>query len=386
MEGSTSLVTGSTPEAVNKANLFAHAAEEYAERGQYAQAVEAHFRAAEQFLLATSYTADPEAIKTLKLLYANHTRQGKDLQRRFQSRSSTASPSSPSPSNATPRQTASSISSQASPLNQSPYSDRPSSAGRVKPSMVAVPLPNTDLKSSSTRQRPTSYPSTAPQNTRTPTSSSTPTSAFSRSSSGDEVKYSLIDTTGDVRSLEDLVDRDMGMDRGIFFVGQSTTPDATTVLPKVSRGAQHPASFRMPQDAPATVDAISLDGNTGRNLYDSIEKSYFVLGEDSQEVQKDDPEDPFNKFWDAVENLVQKISLPAPLAFTTAPIFQKAGDITYEAADQRDAAPGMRLPYAFGYGANRSAARRRFESRRLEALRSEYSLPNMTETFEARTC
>lgn len=35
---------------------------------------------------------------------------------------------------------------------------------------------------------------------------------------------------------------------------------------------------------------------------------------------QDDPEDPFNKFWEAVENLVEKISITGPVAFATAPI------------------------------------------------------------------
>lgn len=36
------------------------------------------------------------------------------------------------------------------------------------------------------------------------------------------------------------------------------------------------------------------------------------------DTNQDDDEDPFNRFWDAVEGLVQKIS--GPVAFTTAPL------------------------------------------------------------------
>ncbi|KAI8903099.1 hypothetical protein EDD86DRAFT_215341 [Gorgonomyces haynaldii] len=46
------------------------------------QAIEAHFKAAEMYLLALHDTSDPEAIKTLKLLYASHTRQAKELSRK----------------------------------------------------------------------------------------------------------------------------------------------------------------------------------------------------------------------------------------------------------------------------------------------------------------
>ncbi|KAJ3065272.1 hypothetical protein HDU98_011350, partial [Podochytrium sp. JEL0797] len=69
--------------AVTKANSFAQLAEEYGERGQHAQAIEAHFRAAELFLVATTHASDPEAARTLRMLYASHTRRGKDLQRRL---------------------------------------------------------------------------------------------------------------------------------------------------------------------------------------------------------------------------------------------------------------------------------------------------------------
>ncbi|KAJ3060801.1 hypothetical protein HK102_009355 [Quaeritorhiza haematococci] len=88
---------------VNKANGFANAAEEYLERGQISKAIEAHFRAAEQYLIATNYTNDSEAIRTLKLLYADHTRKGKELQRRLQQAGTSSSNSPPTSSNASPR-------------------------------------------------------------------------------------------------------------------------------------------------------------------------------------------------------------------------------------------------------------------------------------------
>ncbi|CAJ0825893.1 5140_t:CDS:10 [Entrophospora sp. SA101] len=63
-----------------EAHSFANAAEEFEDKEQYAKAMEAHFRAAEQFLNATNLTSDPEAVRTLKKLYSNHNRQAKDLQ------------------------------------------------------------------------------------------------------------------------------------------------------------------------------------------------------------------------------------------------------------------------------------------------------------------
>ncbi|CAG8819504.1 4467_t:CDS:2, partial [Dentiscutata erythropus] len=58
--------------------------EEFEEKELWAKAMEAHFRAADQFVLAINYTSDPEVARTLKLLYATHNRQGKELQRRIE--------------------------------------------------------------------------------------------------------------------------------------------------------------------------------------------------------------------------------------------------------------------------------------------------------------
>jgi uncharacterized protein (UPF0332 family) len=70
---------------LRQANEFANSAEEYFEKGDYSNACVAHFKAAELFLLAMNETKDSEAVKTLKLLYASHTRSGKELQRRINS-------------------------------------------------------------------------------------------------------------------------------------------------------------------------------------------------------------------------------------------------------------------------------------------------------------
>ncbi|KAF9102761.1 hypothetical protein BGX29_004196, partial [Mortierella sp. GBA35] len=69
--------------AINLAHRYVHAAEDHQERHQWEEAVEMHFNAAEQFLLATKDTQDQEVIRTLKFMNANHTRQGRDLQRKL---------------------------------------------------------------------------------------------------------------------------------------------------------------------------------------------------------------------------------------------------------------------------------------------------------------
>ena len=77
---------------VQQANDFASQAEEYAQMGDYNNAATAHFRAAELFLLAMNETKDSVAVKTLKLLYASHTRMGKDLQRKVLANNEPATP------------------------------------------------------------------------------------------------------------------------------------------------------------------------------------------------------------------------------------------------------------------------------------------------------
>ncbi|CAG8640662.1 28_t:CDS:2, partial [Funneliformis mosseae] len=101
---------------VNAAHAFANAAEELKEKEQWGQAMQAHFRAAEQFALAINYTSDPEAIRSLKIQYTDQTRQGKEVQRRLAKQAPPQEKSSPSSSNRT-RRPSSSTSSKSSVNN-----------------------------------------------------------------------------------------------------------------------------------------------------------------------------------------------------------------------------------------------------------------------------
>ncbi|KAJ3046006.1 hypothetical protein HDV00_003754 [Rhizophlyctis rosea] len=67
----------------------------------------------------------------------------------------------------------------------------------------------------------------------------------------------------------------------------------------------------------ATVPVTSLD-ESQQSSGNSVLQSYLMLNDQAQ--PDNDPEDPFNKFWEVVENLVQKISVTGPVAFTTAPL------------------------------------------------------------------
>ena len=72
------------------------------------------------------------------------------------------------------------------------------------------------------------------------------------------------------------------------------------------------------QGAVATVPVTSLDESQQSLSGNSELQSYLMLNDQTQ--PENDPEDPFNKFWEVVENLVQKISVTGPVAFATAPL------------------------------------------------------------------
>ncbi|KAJ3324142.1 hypothetical protein HDV06_000683 [Boothiomyces sp. JEL0866] len=207
------------------AHQFATNAEEYMEKGDLANACTAHFRAAEQYLLAMNDTTDPEAVKTLKLLYASHTRNGKELQRR---------------------------------LNSPPTIRHQQSA----PVMTS--------KSSGKEERRIS-------------------SEFGK---GAVHLYSNPKKT---------VEKEPELGSRQFFMGQP--------MESMNLQAQH-----LNPILNTSVAQVPIENS---DLLNSEFNSYLVLDQDAKEV-KSDEDDPFDKFWDAVEGLVQKIS--GPVAFTTAPI------------------------------------------------------------------
>ncbi|KAJ3024290.1 hypothetical protein HKX48_003115 [Thoreauomyces humboldtii] len=273
---------------VNKANAFANAAEEYLSQGELSNAMEAHFRAAEQFLSAVGYTSDQEATRTLKLLYANHTRQGKELQRRLQTRSPASSP-------------------------------RPSShAQQVAAVNRATNHPRGPIPHAIPATRPPVDPRRfAPQVQTNPPVQRFQTDYRQQARQHQHPSQHVLPPSGD----EDPGGKsDFGSRH--YFVGQSQTGSelATSMY-------RHPAyggggSVRNHVSAgPATMDVTSLDEShrsmaTSHAMGSVAESSYSVV----EKGPEDDPEDPFNKFWEAVENLVDRVSITGPVAFATAPI------------------------------------------------------------------
>ncbi|RUS34223.1 hypothetical protein BC938DRAFT_481732 [Jimgerdemannia flammicorona] len=196
---------------VNAAHHFANIAEEAKENEQWVKAMESHFRAAEQFLLAMDYTSDPEAIRTLKLLRSNHTRQGKDIQRRLANQSQQA------------------------------------------------------------RANPAAEPTRSQSN---PSPASSPTSQQTNN---------------------------------LYDLAKSAADDGADGMQGTRRRHSVAASSRLHTE--------NSDESTSTSRSSKIDESYMVLKGNSN----DDDSDPFNKFWNVVENLVQKLSNPA-VAFTTVPL------------------------------------------------------------------
>ena len=189
----------------------------------------------ELFLLAMNDTSDAEVIKTLKLLYASHTRNGKELQRRLQQQNSS------------------------------------------KPSTISVPE----------QQR---------------------AAIHLYSTSSNQVASIPITSSESMMASRE------------FFVGQTpltllATQQATTLIDE-----QTDSIIFSTNQPNSNTDSRSLD-HSG-----TMAQSYMVVEPHFNAQQSDDAipaSDTFNKFWEAVESLVQKISVnaaPAAAAFASSPL------------------------------------------------------------------
>ncbi|KAG0251887.1 hypothetical protein BG011_007336 [Mortierella polycephala] len=226
--------------AVNLAHRYANAAEEYLDTNQWHQAVDMHLQAADQFLLATKDTQNQEVIQTLKLMNANHTRQGKDLQRRIAKAEATAQ-------------------------------------AQAQAQAVAA-----DASSSAPQQRQSSTRSKSDDSTKLGSTTATTSSGRRRDNSWHQQAES---GSPNQRHSKQPTFRDLGSE--VQSKGDTE-----------SNGSYHATS----SEASSNSSSAMVEGS-------------FTLVKDHL---KDDSNDPFNKFWDAVENLVLKIS--SPVAFTSIPL------------------------------------------------------------------
>ncbi|KAF9437135.1 hypothetical protein BGZ76_001845 [Entomortierella beljakovae] len=219
--------------AVNLAHRFANAAEEYQEMNMWEEAVDMHFKAADQYILALNDTQDKEVIRTLKLMNANHIRQGKDLQRRIVKVTAEVQP----------QMRQQSVNQYGSSPKQNPVTTNSASGGPV----------------------------------------ATGSAASRRRSNSEHNKGGGVGTVL----------------RQTNLTLQQNLSDPMSRL-SVKEG----------------YDGLYHGGSSGASSNSSsamVEESFTLV----KNHVKDDS-DPFNKFWEAVENLVLKIS--SPVAFTSIPL------------------------------------------------------------------
>ena len=192
----------------------------------------------------------------MKLLYANHTRNGKDLQRRLNSSQPTT---------------------QTHPASSTPV----------------IPVPSSSFISDHT--------STGPQPSR---------------------KAIRIQSSNPV-VLETGPSQSMMAGSTHFFMGQSGQIAKEQETYMAMSGLENIINTDV-YSKPNT-ESMKLNSKVGGakelSPSTSITNSYLLLDNNAREIKSSndtEDEDPFNKFWDAVEGLVHKIS--GPVAFTTAPL------------------------------------------------------------------
>ncbi|KAI9333923.1 hypothetical protein DFJ73DRAFT_39866 [Zopfochytrium polystomum] len=295
------------------------------------------------FLLATSYTSDPEAIKMLKLLYANHTRQGKELQRRIQ----LSAKSSPAALQSDPRSLPSKLpgGNAALPVAAQPPPRTPAPTLQVLASnfVPEEPQRSTPEPKPSSFDHPASDPQPQPQQKRSSAvlhaqhlpAPQKPMQSFAGTNTWNDRKFAAFE--GESAS---------GYGSRHFFIGQASTDasifeDSQPLQRGSSLGGQIEKldlllcffvySYRVPffrvagigqgaiasSQTPATFAVESLDRTEKSEMADTFDRSYFLLSQTQDIPPDEEPEDPFNKFWDVVENFVQKISISTPTSTPT---------------------------------------------------------------------
>ncbi|CAI2173096.1 1577_t:CDS:10 [Funneliformis geosporum] len=271
---------------VNAAHAFANAAEELKEKEQWGQAMQAHFRAAEQFALAINYTSEPEAIRSLKIQYTDQTRQGKEVQRRLAKQAPPQEKLSPSSSNRT-RRPSSSTSSKSNVNNP-----------QVKN--------NSEQRIQQNQSRQNSTLSTQP--------AANSGARQINSSSDDRLSSDFLKTNAPLKFSNDSTSSKLNpvLSDSVTSTGISRTSTMSSMTPSMMEGS---------------------------SSSEKIEESYMML-KGNNESTDDDEADPFNKFWDIVEGLVQKIS--NPVAFATVPL---NGAYSRASLDQNTIQPSLPIRY-----------------------------------------
>ncbi|KAG0337190.1 hypothetical protein BG004_007744 [Podila humilis] len=281
--------------AVNLAHRHANVAEEYEERNQLVEAIEAHTLAA-----ATQDTRSVEVIRTLKLMNTKHLRQAKDLQRKV-AKKQAAVDAAAAAETVRPAQTS----------NSTKSSDNSSTASSGSRTSGTTHSGMSGRRRSSSEHQQHHHQHQYPQHHHTHHPhyvqhqhhhryGSQPHDHYPQHHSSTKAHSShLVDTLDSHGSHKSIITGDQletsGQDSLAAAAGSSTGKEPGT---SVSSGASSNSSSAM------------------------IEESYTLVRDHVQKTHiSNDPKDdsdPFNKFLEAVENLVLKIS--SPVAFTSIPL------------------------------------------------------------------
>ncbi|KAF9392091.1 hypothetical protein CPC16_003623 [Podila verticillata] len=251
--------------AVNQAHQYASVAEEYEEQGELVEAIDAHTAAAEKFLMATQDTQNIEVIRTLKLMNAKHLRQAKDLQRKV----------------------AKQVAADAA------------AAEIVRKISNSRKVDNLALTSSAAGGG-----GTHPGNPGRRRSSSEHQHHYHHRQGSQQHHYHRHQhSTGHSPPME-LTSRELK--------SRSYKPTSNDLVGTVIDRAP-PGTLGAGVETGSSGSYIGSSGASSNSSSAMIEESYTLIRDHVK-----DESDPFNKFWDAVENLVLKIS--SPVAFTSIPL------------------------------------------------------------------
>ncbi|KAG0231645.1 hypothetical protein BGW42_008721 [Actinomortierella wolfii] len=277
--------------AVSLAHRYASEAEALQDRYMWEQAIDLHLKAADHFLMAVHDTQSPEVVQTLKLMHANHTRQAKDLRRRLAKVQAAAAKSSPKEA------------AVGGATNSNNSGGNGNSSGRTSTTAPSVSSRSSDdggIHQHHHRDHKRRH------------------SLKQQQSAIEEMNYATGEGTITHGQTTEGRRRNGYGESGAD--GSNDMDDESNIHNENAQSNRRPTSHhRRASDSRGHGHESSFSGS-GHGSSNLSSASSSATVEDSFTMIKTmhDDSDPFNKFWEAVENLVQKIS--SPVAFATIPL------------------------------------------------------------------
>ncbi|KAF9166953.1 hypothetical protein DFQ26_006352 [Actinomortierella ambigua] len=293
--------------AVSLAHRYASEAEALEDRYMWEQAIDLHVKAGEHFLMAMNDTHSPEVVQTLKLMHANHTRQAKDLKRRL---AKVQAATAAAASKASPKETGSSR----------PNSGSGGSPGRASANSATTAAPATSARStddsdghfhsdqkgrhSSKQRQRTADGLRVGDSGKAGHQHGAPVDGKRRGSGhGERREGHSDDSEGEFSSRHHREASNNHHHHHQHHHHRHHHHHA----PDHNRHSHHEPS------SSSTLGSIHVSSNlSSTSSSATVEDSFTMI-----KTMRDDS-DPFNKFWEALESLVQKIS--SPVAFASIPL------------------------------------------------------------------